>query len=470
MLTLYLGVDVSKGYADMECMEEGAGLLAGGGRFDDTPEGHRAVLEWITSMVSNRKDVGVVVGLESSGGLERNWLQFFRKLKGRFNATTYHLNPLAVKRFLSQDLHRCVTDKLSARGIAMYLRQGMRLTEVPFDAQSEGAVTLYRHTRNIIRQLGKLKNELQSLLPRVHPDLVAFCRLSIPAWLPKLLIKYPTVQALGRARPSSVAKVPYVTLSRAQSLVSKARESVAAQRDPHTATTIRVMCEELLHFEKRIEELKKYLCDTLKEDDGFRIIKSIPGIGDWSAVCLRYEIAAVQRFPGGSSLVAYAGLDPRVHQSGDSEHHLGISHRGRKEIRAILYPCARVAVRQNPVIKKFFDRLEGKGKPYNVCVTACMRKMLHIIYGCWITGVEFDPAYDEDTERQQPAAFSSRSARPEQPVHRTSCSLSAPISRREAAKRKRAAAMPQTRSTRKKRGPGAATASDDKPPELQVAT
>ena len=470
MTTLYLGVDVSKGYADMECMEEAGGLLEGGGRFDDTPEGHRAALEGITSMCSKRKEARLVVGLESSGGLERNWSHFFRKLKGTFNVTVYHLNPLAVKRFLSQDLHRCVTDKISARGIARYLRQGMRLPEVPFEPYMEGAVTLFRHTRNIIRQSAKLKNELQSLLPRVHPDLVRFCRLNIPAWVPKLLIKYPTVEALGRARPSSVAKIPYVTLSRAESLVQNARESVAAQRDPDTGITIKVICQELLHLEKRIEELKDHLCDTLKDDEGFRIIKTIIGIGDWSAACLRYEIGPIERFPGPPSLVAYSGLDPQVHQSGDSEHHLGISHRGRKEIRAILYPCARVAARKNPVIKKFFDRLSDKGKPYNLCITACMRKMLHIIYGCWITGEEFDPAYEEDTASQQAPPVSSRQGEPEQPVHRTSLSLSAPISRREAAKRKRAAAMPQTRSRRKKRGPGAATDVDLNPDKLQVAT
>lgn len=455
MNMLFLGIDVSKGYADAACMQQAGGLVAGGDCFDDTPAGHRAMTEWVTGMLASRNDASLVVGLESSGGLERNWMRLFRSLAADLPVKAYLLNPLAVKRFLERDLHRNVTDAISARGIARYLRQGMRLQEVPYEPHLEGPLTLYRCLRGAIGRVAQMQNELQSLLPRVHPGLVRFCRQGIPAWVLTLLSQYPAAPKLARAKPETLARIPYLTLERARTLVEDARESVAAQRDDHSGAAVMFLSREIARAAKHVDEIRDQLCDNLREDEGVRILQSVPGIGLWSAVCLRLEIGPIERFPAPESLAAYAGLDPRIRQSGDRERHIGISKRGRRQIRAILFPVALAAIRHNPVIRAFYARLRATGKKPMVCVVACMRKMLHLAYGCWITGKPFDP--DHATLR------SAKPARPEAPAtsasqevpSRPAQSLHAPVSRREAAKRK-AAALPQTRIARQMRGPGAA--------------
>lgn len=451
MTTLFLGIDVSKGYADMVCMERSGGIISGGGRFDDTPKGHQTVSAWVTRTLTSRNDSTMIVGLESSGGLERNWMRMFKQLSADSPILVYLLNPLAVKRFLERDLHRNVTDALSAKGIARYLRQGMRPQEVPYEPNLEGPQVLYRHINSIIKQSGKVKNELQSLLPRVQPGLVRFCRNGIPAWLLTILTKYPTAPKLARAKAETVARIPYVTLKRARILISDAKESVAAQRDEYTAVVIRSLATELIHMNELTKRLKKDLCRSLPEDEGVKIMKSIIGIGQWTAVCLRLELGPIERFPNAKSMVAFSGLDPRVLQSGDSERHIGISRRGRSQIRAVLFYPTLAAIRSNPIIRSFYNKLRAKGKPKKVCIVACMRKMLHIVYGCWISNKPFDPNYVAIGPRKQ-ASPDIAATNHQQPDSSTpALSLDAPISRREAVKRK-AAAMPQTHITRRTRG------------------
>jgi len=463
--TLYLGIDVSKGYADMACMQRSGGLVSGGGQFDDTPAGHAAVTEWVARMLGQRPDAQIVVGLEASGGLERNWLRLFQDLGATRHVKAYLLNPLAVKRFLERDLHRCVTDALSARGIARYLRDGMRPQETPYEPHLEGPLTLYRTLRSAIERQAAVQNELKSLLPRVHPGLVRYCRKALPAWLLTLLARYPTATKLARAKPETLARIPFLTLDRARTLVGEAKVSVAAQGDDDTGTAVAFLAREIVRAGRTIDDVRENLCADLRGDEGVRILISIPGIGLWSAVCLRLEIGPIERFPAPGSLVAYAGLDPRIRQSGDKESHIGISRRGRRQIRAILFMCALVAIQHNPAIREFYARLRAAAKRPKVCVVACMSKLLHLAYGCWISGKPFDPDHAHRSKAArgatQPATESTPAVASEPPALErapgiTSRSLDAPVSQREAKKRK-AAAMPQTPVGRRMRGPGTAS-------------
>jgi len=453
MKTFYIGIDVSKGYADIAIMEESGGLVSGGGRYDDTPQGHEGVKGVVQGFARREEEFAIKAGLESSGGLERNWLKLFKKLSTAYQGKVYLLNPLAVKKFLERDLHRNVTDAISAKGIAKYLRQGMRSQDIPYeDPEIEGSVSLYRCLRTAIGRASQMKNELQSLLPRTQPYLVQYCRQGIPTWVLTLLRDYPTAPKLARAKPEKLAKIPFITLEKAKTVIEDAKESIAAQNDRHTGIAVSFLSSELLDAEERLGEIKQALCDELSEDDGVKVMQSIPGIGLWSAVCLRLEIGAIERFPSPECLVAYAGLDPRIRQSGDSERHIGISRRGRRQIRAIIYLVALTAIRHNPVLKHFYGRLKETGKKPMVAVVACMRKMLHIIYGCWISGKLFDPCRHMRLKENTPPA--DKASLRTIPDHQ-SLSLKAPISRREAMKRK-AKALPQTRNTRDMRGLGSA--------------
>jgi transposase len=283
---LSLGVDVSKGYADCCFLNEAGSVLPGTGRFDDTPAGHAAVLQHLNELAARYPDATWQIGLESTGGLERNWLGLFHRWgKGRL----YRLNPLAVKQYLARDLHRNGSDPHSARGIAQYLQAGRRSADRPLTTLPEGTLLLYRFVRHSLKRLTQLKNQLQTLLPVVQPDLVRCGRHGLPQWLLRLLEQYPTAPALAAADPAQLARIPYLTPARAAVLIAAAEQSVAAFTDAPTGTVVATLAREIRALEQQINGLKQQRIDLLESDPTSQLLRSLPGVGAWIAVCLRLE-------------------------------------------------------------------------------------------------------------------------------------------------------------------------------------
>lgn len=456
--TIFVGMDISKGYADLQAINRARSVLAKT-RIDDTPTGHEILRTQLGDWLARDQETTILVGVESSGGLERNWLHMLRRFDPR--VTVASLNPLVVKRFLTQDLHRSVTDAHSAAGIARYMAEGMRLHQRQEDVFPDGMQEMYRCVGAANQRLTEVKNQLQSLLPRVHPDLVQFTRGGFAGWVLDLLARYPTAATLARARVSTVAQIPHITEKRAQTVIAAAKQSVAAQTDIHTGVAVTFMVKEIRRQVQAIADLKAALITALDDDPAVRVLTSIPGIGPWTAVSLRMEIGRIERFPSAEALTAYAGLDPRIHESGDTHRRMRISKCGRRRIRAVLYMAALAAVRSNPVISAFYQRLHNTGKPGLVCLTACMRKLLHLAYACWVSSRPFDPAYEKKRQaariKNSTHDSPSREEVPQQTAPtKESITVTAPVTRREAQRRK-AATVPQTRITRVMRGPGAAS-------------
>jgi transposase len=468
MLCLYLGIDVSKGYADFCFTDPDGRRLPGSGRYDDTTAGHAAVRQALSALADRYAPTPLrfEIGLEASGGLERNWLAFLRSLTQDTDSRVFHLNPLAVRRFLEQRLHYSITDARSAAGIAAYLRAGERRRETPLDASDPdraGSLVLYRFLCNTIDRATALQNELHALLPAVHPEVVRYCRSGFPEWVLRLLICYPTAPVLARASVEGVAGIPYVSPEKARTLIAAAKESVAALRQPQVGATITLLAQEILRHQEQIAQLKEQLIAALREDRACQVLRSLPGIGAWTAVLLRLEIGDFARFHSAEALVAYAGLDPRYHQSGDGTTGYCISKRGRREIRAALYMNVLTALRGESVIRSYYERLMGRRDCHAWAITACMAKLLRLAYACVVGDKEFDPGrYAADAARQAAGAASAAAKAAPDPER---CgvlplgapplgALEAPVSRREA--RRRAAIQPQVGGAQRARGPGAA--------------
>ncbi len=441
----FIGMDISKGYADLHAMDHHRHIIKTG-RFDDTRTGHAAVSSIVLDLLATDPQALVHVGVEASGGLERNWVRMFRSYEPRL--MTAVLNPLAVKRFLSVDLHRSVTDAISAAGIAEYMASRQRLHQITSDPFLEGVSELYRCIYGLKKQLTVIMNQLQTLLPRVHPDLVQYTRDGFTQWVLRVLEQFPTAPDLAKARVLAVELIPHVTTARAKSLIADARQSVAAQDDVHTGITVSFLAKEILHRMRSISELEKKLFAEFRTDRAVIILQSIPGIGMWGAVSLRIEIGTIERFASSEALTAYTGLDPQGHRSGDTVQRKGISKRGRRRIRATLYMAVLSAIVHNPVIAAMYQRLKAAGKPSMVALVACMRKLLHQVYACWISDQMFDAEYEQKrlAERTQQRQHVTEQRPVDEKVPTTdapSTALNAPITRKEA-KRRKAAAVPQT--------------------------
>jgi hypothetical protein len=274
-----------------------------------------------------------------------------------------------------------------------------------------------------------------------------------------LLVQTPTAEALGRADADTLAKIPYLTRARAFGLITAARRSVGALREAATATVVTTLAEEALRLNEKIASLKREVCRLLKDDPVIPILTSLPGIGLWTACCLRLECGRFERFHSAAAVVAYAGLNPRVFESGDGVTRIGISRRGRSTIRAALYMAVLTAIRDNPPIAAFYGRLRQRGKTHLQAACACMSKLLRIAYACVRRGERFDPERHLKVAQREarPAPTAAAETLPDGAV--AVGALEAPVTRREA-KRRRAATAPQTAVSRWERGRGAAGSHD----------
>lgn len=121
------------------------------------------------------------------------------------------------------------------------------------------------------------------------------------------------------------------------------------------------------------------------------LLRSIPGVGTLTAAALVAYIADVSRFSSPEKLVAYIGLDCRVHESGTSIKGKGfMTKRGNAYLRHILFNAAFVARRHNPELKKYFEKKRAEGKHYFSALCAVERKLIHLIYAVWKRGTPFE--------------------------------------------------------------------------------
>jgi transposase len=450
MECIAIGIDISKGRCDVAILNQSGTLLAGSGGYDDIRRDHERLRDVLLALHDKHPEVRVVVGMEATGGLERNWMAFFRTEKRWEKFVFAHrLNPLAVKRYLESDLHRKADDASAALGIAQFVMEKHQERSPAPDA-FDGKVAFYRVVRTQILRRTQTVQRLQSLLPAVHPGLVQYCRKGVPDWVLFVITRYPTAGKLTRAKAEKLADLPHVDLKRAQSLIEGAKESVAALNDEGTALAIGAITDEIRDLDRRIDDGKERLKALLSDDPRVALLDSIIGIGTWSAIALSLEIGDVSRFATVRSLIAFAGLDPRTSVSGDGEVKHGISHRGNANIRATLFMVAQVALVHNPVIAAFYQRLTSgeKPKPGMVALTACMAKVLRIAYALLCSGRTFDAEYEENraasaAATRQAGRSASASATPallQEQAPALEPQLDAPITRKEARRRREMAA------------------------------
>lgn len=142
------------------------------------------------------------------------------------------------------------------------------------------------------------------------------------------------------------------------------------------------------YLEGKSKELEKSLKN--QEPELQKLLKTIPGVGPLTAIAFIAEVKDVRRFDSAKQLCAYAGIDPRVHESGTSVRGKGfISKRGSKILRTRLYNACSVAVLRPNMFQNFFQKKISEGKPYRVALVATMNKMTHVIFSVWTNNKPF---------------------------------------------------------------------------------
>lgn len=203
------------------------------------------------------------------------------------------------------------------------------------------------------------------------------------AWLPPAP-EVRELQALSRRRDDlRQLAAREKTRRAAPGLTAAARKSITR--------TIAFLETEADRLQAQADELIA-AAERLRADHA--LLKTIPGIGPVAAQAILAELPDPTRFDSAQQAAAYAGLAPREFRSGTSVHkRTRLSKAGNARLRKALYLPAMTAVRFNPLVAAFYDRLVEAGKSKMAALGACMRKLLMIAYGVLKSRTPFDPKW-----------------------------------------------------------------------------
>lgn len=153
----------------------------------------------------------------------------------------------------------------------------------------------------------------------------------------------------------------------------------------------------LKELREQIKALEQRIDQHIDKDQGLRhdamLMTSIPGIAKTTSASLLAALGDLRRFDAPGKLVAFAGLNPALRESGTLKGQVRLSKTGAPGLRAKLYMPAVCAKTHNPVVHAFCERLLARGKRPIVTICAAMRKLLHLVWGVIHTNTPFDADY-----------------------------------------------------------------------------
>jgi transposase len=242
------------------------------------------------------------------------------------------------------------------------------------------------HTVSVLNP-AVIKAYAESRLSRAKTDkadstlIAQFCaERHPPAWQP-LPAEIRELQALSR-RLDSLGEIRQMEANR---LEVAGTEAVKESLSGHLA-----------YLDEEIVRTQQLIRSHIERHPGLRkqrdLLLSIPGIGETTAAKLLGEILDVKLYTGARQLAAFAGLAPRLHESGSSvRKRARLSKAGAPRLRKALYFPAISAIKYNPYVKDLSERLRARGKCPMQVIGAAMRKLVHLAYGVLKSGKPFDP-------------------------------------------------------------------------------
>ena len=161
-------------------------------------------------------------------------------------------------------------------------------------------------------------------------------------------------------------------------------------------SVVRSLKRQLKNLKKEIKILEDHLEKNVKKEyqQSLTLLKSIPGIGDKTALMLLVFTDGFHRFESLKELCSYAGITPIIRQSGSSvKGQPRISKMGNPKLRNLLFMCSFNACKYNRACKALFDRIVAKGKSKKLALIAVCNKLLKQAFSIVKNGIPYNNEY-----------------------------------------------------------------------------
>lgn len=380
-MNLYVGIDVASTKHNCCIMDETEHVVEEFS-FTNNHEGFSELLSYL-NFPTIPKGTQRHIGLEATGVYGENLTEFLRR--NGYEVTTF--NPLTVKKQLTATtLRKTKTDKSDARFLAVMLARGNYKPDATTLYHTSELKSLSRRRFLLVKKRSAAKNVANALLAKLFPEYLSekFFSDTFGVSSMAVLTKYPSSKEIAACRPSSLAKLLESAsrgrfgIDKAKALINLAKSSVATYSHAD-AVILSMTLEEIQFLSAQIKRLEHEIHLVLQEHPS--PILSVPGIGEVIGAMIISEIGNIDRFSNPNKLLAFAGLDPSVYQSGKFTPSSGsMVKRGSPYLRWALLWAARTVPHYSVTFRDYMDKKIAEGKHFNVASSHVAKKLVRVIF------------------------------------------------------------------------------------------
>lgn len=385
-----LGIDIAKLNHVASCIDSSTNeVIFSNFKFKNDFKGFSALLDKIKSLdVKN-----LIIGLESTSHYGENLINFL--FKQHFKVAL--INPLQTSHLRKANIRDAKNDRLDSLNIARSLIFGKLnfVSEKNIDCFSLKKLTRFRS--NLIKQRSKAKIQLTSLLDLLFPELQYLFKSKIHSkTIYTLLKKYPSADEIAALKDDEISNLLYASskghFKREKSIELKSlAKTTVGIKDTSVSLHVIQLIELIELFDRQIKDIVTKITDTVNKLD--TKLLSVPGINIIACAIILGETNNFDNFFNATKLLAFAGLDPKIRQSGNfSATSCRMSKKGSPYLRYALIFTAWNAVRHSEKFNKYYYLKRSQSKSHYNALGHVAHKLVRVIF----TLIKKDISYQEE--------------------------------------------------------------------------
>lgn len=387
LLLIYVGIDIAKQNHFASIMNSDGEILAEPFAFSNDLSGFQKLLRYLEPY----DKAELFIGMESTAHYAENLTSFLYSRDFRLCI----INPIQTSSLRRSNIRKTKTDSVDTYLIikALNLNHFRLFTERDYDSLQ--LKNLCRFRQKLIKARTRVKIQLVTYVDLLFPELQYFFKSGIHGKACYALLK-------TQPNPDRIAKMHLTRLTNLLSKSSKghfnqstavhlkelASNSVGIQNDTLSLQILQSI-QQIELFTQQLSDVDASIHEIMDKMDS--VIKTIPGIGSLNGTMIIGEIGDISRFEKPCQLLAYAGLDPSVYQSGNfNAFRTRMSKRGSKLLRYALINAAWQITLVNKTFKDYYDLKISQGRRHYNALGHVAHKLVRVIHKMMTDNVAFE--------------------------------------------------------------------------------
>lgn len=385
-----VGIDIGKNHHEASIVSPEGKQIGRSLRFATTHKGADSLMSFIFNNIGNSS---CIFGMEATG---HYWYPIYSFLKAR-GYTIYVINPIQSDSLRKMYIRQTKNDSIDSFLIAEVIRFGQFTTTSMADENILAMRQLCRYRDSVISSRTEIKLRISTIMEQIFPE---YEKQFSSLWLSTsmgILEKYLTPENIENAPIDELFEIikdkshNKLTMKKAISIREAAADTFGIKiAQDAFSFQLKQLIDRMNFLDKQIEALDCQILEYYEKFDCY--LHTIPGIGMIAAATILAEIGDINRFKSSSALVAFAGIDPTVRQSGEfSNTHNHMSKRGSPYLRHAIFLAATTCSFHNSPLNAYYKKKREQGKHHLTATGAVARKLTTVIYAVLRDGKPYEP-------------------------------------------------------------------------------